>query len=154
MRLAALLAVVAAVSMMLGLLRWPGIQWELARAYVASGAESRIVLEAVFDGLNRYLGNYLGEFTGELCLNAFFLLSARAMWRGGSRWSAGFGLTAGTLGWVAMWRNVTGIVAPAAALNNVVLPMWMAVFAVTMLASANGREKREQAVRGVRSVGR
>ena len=81
MRLAMLFAVVAAVSMMLGLMRWPSIQWELARAYASSGPEARTVLSAVFDGLNRYLGNYLGEFVGELSLNAFFLLSARAMWR-------------------------------------------------------------------------
>lgn len=35
MRLALLPAVVAALSMMLGLLRWPSIQWELARAYAS-----------------------------------------------------------------------------------------------------------------------
>jgi hypothetical protein len=33
MRVALLMAVVAAVTMMLGLLRWPSIQWEIARAY-------------------------------------------------------------------------------------------------------------------------
>lgn len=138
MRLAVIFAVVAAVSMMLGLLRWPSIQWELARAYVVSGTGDQTVLIAVFDGLNRYLGNYLGEFVGELCLNAFFLLSAQAMWRDRlvSRWIAGVGLTAGILGWIAMWRNVTSVVAPAAALNNLVLPAWMVIFAVTMLTTA------------------
>ncbi len=86
----------------------------------------------MFDGLNRYLGNYLGEFVGELCLNAFFLLSARAMWRGRilPRWVAGFGLASGSLGWIATSRNVTGVVAPVAALNNAVLPLWMIVFGV------------------------
>jgi Domain of unknown function (DUF4386) len=132
MRMALLLAAVAAVSMMLGLLRWPSIQWELARAYAASGPESRTVLAAIFDGLNRYLGNYLGEFVGELCLNAFFILSARAMWRGKilPRWVAVLGLSCGTLGWIAMWRNVTDLVAPVAALDNAVLPVWMIVFGV------------------------
>jgi hypothetical protein len=38
-----------------------------------------------------------------------------------------------------MWRNVSSLVAPAASLNNVVLPVWMLVFAVTMLATAHGR---------------
>jgi uncharacterized protein DUF4386 len=141
MRLAVLMAVIAAVSMMLGLLRWPSIQWELARAYTQAGREGQAVLAALFDGLNRYLGNYLGEFVGELCLNAFFLLSARAMWRGriGSRWIAALGLTAGTLGWIAMWRNVTGVVAPVAALNNAALPLWMIVFGVTLLAIGHRR---------------
>ena len=138
MGLAVLMAVVAAVSMMLGLLRWPSIQWELARAYAESGADGRTLLTAVFDGLNRYLGNYVGEFVGEFSLNAFFLLSARAMWRGRtvSRWIAGLGFTAGALGWIAMWRNVTTAVAPVAALNNVVLPVWMIVFAVTLIRFA------------------
>jgi hypothetical protein len=135
MRLAALLAVIAAVSMMLGLLRWPSIQWELAHAYAESGTDARTVVAAIFDGLNRYLGNYLGEFVGELCLNAFFILSARAMWRGTilPGWMAGLGFTAGTLGWIAMWRNVTDVVAPVAALNNAVLPLWMMVFGVGLI---------------------
>jgi hypothetical protein len=141
MRLAVLMAVIAAVSMMLGLLRWPSIQWEFARAYTQSGPEGRAVIAVLFDGLNRYLGNYLGEFVGELCLNAFFLLSARAMWRGriGSRWIAALGLTAGILGWVAMWRNVTDVVAPLAALNNTALPLWMIVFGVTLIVIGNRR---------------
>jgi hypothetical protein len=136
MRLAMLLAVVAATAMMLGLLRWPSIQWELARAYAQAGPDGRPVIAAIFDGLNRYQGNNHGEFAGELCLNAFFLLSARAMWRGkvGPRWVAVFGLATGTLGGIAMWRNVTGLVAPAAALNNVALPLWMIVFGVTLMA--------------------
>jgi hypothetical protein len=135
MDLAVLLAVVAAVSMMLGLLRWPSIQWELAGAYAAAGPEGRTVLSAVFDGLNRYLGNYLGEFVGELTLNGFFLLSAHAMWRSRivSRWIAGLGLAAGILGSIALWRNVTGLVGPVAALNNVVLPLWLLVLGVTLL---------------------
>jgi hypothetical protein len=141
MHMATLLAVVAAVAMMLGLQRWPSIQWELAEAYESSGPEARTVLAAVFDGLNRYLGNYLGEFVGELSLNAFFLLSARAMWRSRivPRWIAGLGLTSGALGSIAMWRNVTDLVAPVAALNNAALPLWMIVFGVTLLAIGYGR---------------
>lgn len=138
MRVALLMAVVAAVAMMLGLLRWPSIQWELARAYMAADVDGRTLLAATFDGLNSYLGNYLGEFVGELCLNAFFVLSARAMWRGRvvPRWIAGLGLVAGILGWIAMWRNVTGAVAPVAAVNNVVLPLWMVVFGVSLLMAS------------------
>jgi hypothetical protein len=143
MQMALLFASVAALSMMLGLQRWPSIQWELARAYAASGPEVRTALSAVFDGLNRYLGNYLGEFVGELSLNTFFLLSARAMWRSGiaPRWIAGLGLTSSALGLIAMWRNVTSLVAPIAALNNAALPLWMIVFGVTLLAIGFGRAR-------------
>ena len=39
----------------------------------------------------------------------------------------------------AMWRNVTDLVAPAAAHNNAALPLWMIVFGVTLLAIGYGR---------------
>ena len=53
-----LFAVVAALSMMLGLLRWPSIHWHLAEAYAGAAAPERTALAAVFAGLNSYLGNY------------------------------------------------------------------------------------------------
>ncbi|MFL5543645.1 MAG: hypothetical protein ACJ792_02995, partial [Gemmatimonadaceae bacterium] len=74
MRLAMLFAVVSAVSMMLGLLRWPSIQWTLAQAYVAGTDAERLAISATFSGLNSFLGNYLGEFLGELAFSMFFLL--------------------------------------------------------------------------------
>ena len=147
MRTAVLLALVATVAMMLGLLRWPSIQWELAHAWARAGADERVVLAAVFDGLNRYLGNYLGEFVGELCLNGFFLLSGRAMWRSAAfpRWLGGLGIAAGLLGWIAMWRNVTDVVAPIAALNNAVLPLWMLIFGISLIrVSLPKREANER----------
>ena len=135
MRLGVLMATVAAVTMMLGLLRWPSIQWELALAFGGATDESRVVLSAVFDGLNSYLGNYLGEFVGELCLNAFFVLSGRAMLKTDTvpRWMGWLGIASGVLGWVAMWRNVTDVVRLAAELNNIVLPLWMIVFGVGLI---------------------
>ena len=135
MRTAMLLALVASVTMMLGLLRWPSVQWELAHAWVGAGADERVIIAAVFDGLNRYLGTFLGEFVGELCLNGFFVLSGVAMWRNAAfaRWVALLGIAAGVLGWIAMWRNVTDIVAPAAALNNAVLPIWLLVFGLALI---------------------
>jgi hypothetical protein len=135
MRVAVLVALIAAITMMLGLLRWPSIQWELARAYEEAGPEGRLALSALFDGLNRYLGTYLGEFVGELCLNVFFVLSGRAILRSAAlpRWMGVFGIVSGLLGWIAMWRNVTDVVAPAAALNNGVLPIWMVIFGIGLL---------------------
>lgn len=135
MRLGMLMAAVAAITMMLGLLRWPSIQWELALAFSHTTGESRVVLSAVFDGLNRYLGNYLGEFVGELCLNAFFVLSGRAMVKTDAvpRWMGWLGIASGLLGWIAAWRNVTNVVGPAAELNNIVLPLWMIVFGIGLI---------------------
>ena len=58
MTLALLAAVLAAMAMCLGLIRWPSIHWALAEAYSQSGQEVRSSLAAVFTGLNLYLGNY------------------------------------------------------------------------------------------------
>jgi hypothetical protein len=140
MALAVLMAVIAAVAMMLGLMRWPSIQWEIARVYATASPEGRALLTAVFDGLNRYLGNYLGEFVGELCLSTFFFLSGRAMLRsdGFARWMGWAGVASGAIGWIAMWRNVTAIVAPVAQVNNAVLPIWMIVFGIGLLRVERG----------------
>jgi hypothetical protein len=130
MRLAMLFAVVAAVSMMLGLMRWPSIHWELARAWVASSATERVVLRATFDGLNRYLGNFIGEFLGELSFSLFFVLSGVGLLRRleTRRWLGWSSIAVGALGLLGMWRNVTPVVALVAEVNNYLLPLWMLVF--------------------------
>ncbi len=76
MRLALVLAVVAALAMMLGLMRWPSVNWHLALAFERAAPPEQSVLAAVFDGLNTYLGNYVGEFLGELSFSGFFLLTS------------------------------------------------------------------------------
>ena len=131
-------AVVAALAMMLGLMRWPTIHWRLAQLYATADSSQRAVLDALFDGLNTYLGNYLGEFLGELAFNAFFLLTGWALLQ--TRRVAVLGLVAGLAGLVGMFRNVTAVVAPVAAVNNYLLPAWMIVFGVVL---ARWREPME-----------
>jgi hypothetical protein len=138
MRLALMFALVAAVSMMLGLMRWPSIHWELARAWAASGASERVVLAAIFDGLNRYLGNFIGEFLGELAFSAFFILAGMGLLRRmeTARWLGWSSVAVGVAGMIGMWRNVTPLVAPVAGLNNYLLPLWMLVFGGWMIRLA------------------
>jgi hypothetical protein len=136
MRIAMLFAVVSAISMMLGLLRWPSIHWTLAQAYAAGSAADQAVISVVFAGLNSFLGNYLGEFLGELAFSVFFLLSALAMLVPGSgfpRWVGYLGLFTAVAGLLGMFRNVSSLVAPVAAVNNYLLPLWMIIFGVALL---------------------
>ena len=125
MRVAMLFAVVAALSMMLGLMRWPSVHWELARAWAVAGTSERVVLAATFDGLNRYLGNFIGEFLGELSFSVFFVLSGVGLLRHRQvpRWLGWWGIATGVLGLVGMWRNVTPAVDVVADLNNYLLPL-------------------------------
>ena len=136
MRVAMGLAVVAAISMMLGLMRWPSIHWELAQAYVTGTPDTRATLAAVFSGLNTFLGNYVGEFLGEFTVSLFFLLSALAMLESGSgfpRWMRWVGVVAALTGLIGMFRNATSLVDPVAEVNNYLLPLWMIVFGVGLL---------------------
>lgn len=135
MLLALQFALLSAVSMMLGLLRWPSIHWRLAELYAVGDPSQQLAISAVFDGLNLYLGNYLGEFLGELAFSAFFVLSAWALFRSRAtpRWVAVMGLLTGIMGWIGMFRNLTLAVAPVAALNNYLLPVWMIVFGIVLL---------------------
>jgi hypothetical protein len=135
MRSAMLLAVVSSLAMILGLMRWPSFQWELARAWVADPTV-RPALDAVFNAVNLYLGNYVGEFLGELCFSLFFLLTASTMLRPRSGFAkpvAWLGLATGAAGLIGMFRNVTGAVAPIAEANNYLLPLWMIVFGISLL---------------------
>jgi hypothetical protein len=135
-----LFAQIAALSMMLGLLRWPSIHWILAEAYARAGGSERAALAAVFTGLNSYLGNYIGEFLGELSVSLFFLLSALAMLdreAGFPRWMGYLGVGTAVAGLVAIFRNVTDVVAPIASLNNYLLPLWMIVFGGGLLRFSN-----------------
>lgn len=130
MRLAMLFALTAAISMMLGLMRWPSIHWELARAWASSGPSERAVLAATFDGLNLYLGNFIGEFLGELSFSLYFILAGVGLLRRAEtrRWLGWSSVATGALGMIGMWRNVSPAVALVADLNNYLLPLWMLVF--------------------------
>lgn len=127
--------VVSAVSMMLGLMRWPTIHWRLAELYPTADASQRAVIDGVFDGLNTYLGNYLGEFLGELSFSLFFLLTSWALLRtkAAPPAIAALGLLTGAAGLIGMFRNVAAAAAPVAALNNYLLPAWMIVFGVVLV---------------------
>jgi hypothetical protein len=144
MRLALLFASLAAISMMLGLFRWPSIHWELARAWVSAAPAERATIGVLFDGLNRYLGNFIGEFLGELSFSVFFLLSAMAMLRTPEfpRWVGWWGAATAVLGLAGMFRNVTQVVAPVADANNYLLPLWMIGFGVSLLRYGRPRDPR------------
>jgi len=147
MHLAMLFATVSALASVLGLMRWPSVIWELAEVYGSAGVEGQRVIGALFDGLNRYLGNFIGEFLGELCFNAFFFISALAMLRrasGFSRWIGWLGIVTSSLGFVGMFRNAVGLVEPIAEVNNYLLPIWLGVFGVALL-----RHRGEPAIKSM-----
>lgn len=128
-------ALLSAAAMMAGLLRWPSLHWQLALAYADASPGAREAITVVFAASNSYLGNFVGEFLGELFLNSFFLCAAIVLTRAassGRRWLMVAGASASLLGGLAMLRNVITWVEPIAALNNVVLPIWMLVLGVAL----------------------
>jgi len=144
MRIGMMLALVAAIAMMLGLLRWPSIHWVLAEAYAQGEPAERSAIAAVFTGLNSYLGNYIGEFLGESSISVFFLLSALAILARDSawpRWMGYVGVVTAIAGLVGMFRNTTNVVAPIAAMNNYLLPIWMLVFGSGLLRVSRSRSE-------------
>jgi hypothetical protein len=135
MTIALVFAALGALAMCLGLMRWPSLHWALASVYVDAGVETRNSLDAVFAGMNLYLGNYIGEFLGETALAVFFLLSGLSMlgeprfpkWLG---WSGiGFSL----LFLAGAFRNVTPTVQFIADLNNGLLPLWLIVMGIALM---------------------
>ena len=134
MRGATVMATIAAVSMFLGLARWPSIHWALADRYGSATPAAREAIDAVFAGLNLFLGNFVGEFLGEIALNAFFVLVGWAALRSRpGRWMGPGGIAVGIAGWLGAFRNVTSYVAPIAEANNYVLPLWLIVLGIVLI---------------------
>jgi drug/metabolite transporter (DMT)-like permease len=118
------------------LLRWPSIHWTMAQAYVNGTEADKAAISTIFAGLNSFLGNYIGEFLGELSFSIFFLLSGLAMLAPSARfprWVGALGVLTAVAGFVGMFRNVSTVVAPVAAMNNYLLPLWMIVFGVVLM---------------------
>ncbi len=135
MKLALVAAALGAMSMCLGLIRWPSIHWVLAEAYGNAGEEVRISLAAVFAGLNLYLGNYIGEFLGELCLAIFFLLSGMSLLAEVryARWLGWSGIAFALLFLIGALRNFLPAVQSIADINNTLLPLWMIVLGTGLI---------------------
>jgi hypothetical protein len=147
-RAAVIMAVLSALTMMAGLLRWPSLHWQLALTYADASPGTREAIAAAFAASNSYLGNFIGEFLGELFLNTFFLFASIALTRTAvtsRRWLLVVGSAASLLGGLAMLRNATPWVEPIAALNNVVLPIWMLVLGVVLLRHRTGAPSPVQA---------
>ncbi|WP_395007898.1 DUF4386 domain-containing protein [Undibacterium sp.] len=127
MNLALIVASLGALAMCLGLMRWPSIHWALAESYLQAGAETKIALDAVFNGLNLYLGNYIGEFLGETMLAAFFMLTGWSMLdeRRFPKWLGWSGIVFSMLFLLGAFRNVASSVQIIADINNALLPLWM-----------------------------
>ena len=126
-RLGAASAAIASVSMMVGLLRWPSIQWALAERWSDATTDQRVVFTAIFDGANMYLGTIFGEFIGETMVACWFAAIGVALWRTGRTRIGVAGIAMGVVAMVSVWRLITTAVAPVSAVNNALLPLWMIV---------------------------
>lgn len=148
MRLAMFFAFLAAIAMMLGLMRWPSVHWHLALAYGQANPGEQAVLAAIFDGLNTYLGNFIGEFLGEMAVSLFFLLTALAWLQSPERtqWIGWLGVVTAVAGLIGMFRNVTTVVAPIAEVNNYLLPVFMIVLGVTLIRWPAGARRAPSVV--------
>jgi hypothetical protein len=127
-------AVAAGFAMATGLLRWPTIEWQLARAWAATARpETRHALADAFDSSNFVLGNIVGEFIGELCLAVWFLTVALALRADGRRTLGAIGVSAAVVLAVAAFRNITPAVAVVAQINDVTLPLWLLTLGIVFL---------------------
>jgi len=141
MTLAVAFATIGALAMCLGLMRWPSIHWELARAYESAGPDAQHSIAATFIGLNLYLGNYIGEFLGEVCLAGFFFVSGLAM-RGEPRfpgWIGIGGVVFSVLFVLGALRNFVPQVQAIADVNNYLLPLWMIVLGGAVIRYTRAR---------------
>jgi Domain of unknown function (DUF4386) len=132
-------AVAASLAMMIGLLRWPTIEWTLARYWETAPTASRTTLSAIFDASNLFLGNVIGEFIGEMCTALWFVALGIAFWRDERNKLGALGMGAGILVAVAGLRNITSAVTLFAQINNITLPLWLLTLGVVFFRDRGTR---------------
>jgi hypothetical protein len=124
--------------MTIGLARWPTLNYVLGRRYLAAPPAEQEQIASTFDAGNLYLGNVIGEFIGEVGLSLWFLTLSLAIVRGVGlwRWTGYVGLFTAASMTVGAFRNLTSLVAPIAALNNNLLPIFLIGLGAALIASS------------------
>jgi hypothetical protein len=135
-------AIVASVVQLLGLLRWPFLVPELARAYLDPGADAatRAATVAVFRAFHQYAGVAVGEHLGYLFTGAWTAVIAGAMLTAPPATSP-FPRWLGGLGLVAAAGILAGLLEPAGlavagtinALSYILWSLWLIAAGVLLL---------------------
>lgn len=131
-RMGVLFTVLASIFGTLGLARWPTIMPPIAKAYQTADASQRAVLEAIFNGVNLYLGNYLGEFMSEFLFGAFIVLVGitifAAKGNGYPRWFGVISIISGVLIVTGSTRMFFELTKAANEYTTMVLPVYLILF--------------------------
>jgi hypothetical protein len=148
-------ALTAAGAMIIGLVRWPTLNYVLGQRFIVAGAGERQRIAAIFDAGNLYLGTVTGEFIGELALSLWFFTLSLAILRGVGawRWTGYAGLAMAASMTVGALRNLTSWVHPVAALNNSLLGIWLIALGAALIATS-AAERRSSALARLQHVGR
>jgi len=143
MRIALHFSMLAAFALSIGLLRWSSIHWELAKFQQNAAGPQREMVNALFLGLNSYLGNYIGEFLGEGLMHGFLMLTAVAMLRsaGFPKWMAWIGIAVSGLSLVGVLRNVNGLAESVQDLANTLMlfPLWLILLGIGLVRFSTKR---------------
>lgn len=133
-RLGAVAAILAAIAMMLGLMRWPSIHYALASRWSTASAEQREIYEALFESANLYLGKLLGELLGELSLAGWFACVGVALRRSERAVEGTLVLMAAAIVALSAVRQLFSAVLPVAHLGNIVRAVALLAIARIMFA--------------------
>jgi hypothetical protein len=133
--------VTAGIAMILGLVRWPTLEWALAEHWLSGDASGRAAISAVFDASNLYLGTFIGEFVGETATAAWFVALSVAYRRDARPVVAWLAMGAGLVVFVAAFRNMTSAVSVVSEINNLTLPLWLITQGVLFVLAARVPEK-------------
>jgi hypothetical protein len=145
--LAVPLAISSSLVQLLGLLRWPFLVPELARAYLdpAADAASQAATIAVFRAFHQYAGVAVGEHLGYLFTAAWTAVIAIAMLDSPRflRWWGWLGLLA-AVGILAGLLEPVGIAAAGAinALSYILWSLWLAGTGLALLRSRDAPNAR------------
>lgn len=129
----------ALITLTLGLIRWPSLNWSMAEAYLGASPEVQQAIVAQFDGMNALLGTFVGELLGEVFLYAWIGLGALLSAKRLPRWVLVFTLLAAVSGEVGVWRAFSPVAEGFADVNNALLPLALIVWGLGLVVGRKAK---------------
>ena len=134
MQIAKYLLIICSIAMMLGLMRWPSIQWHLGLMWENADSSQQDVISTVFNGINTFFGNYIGEFLGEFCLSIFIVISGYMMLKSNEfkKWRSYFNIITGIVFLLGAFRNISGILGEIGGFVSLAtnMTMWWSIWLI------------------------
>lgn len=135
MNLATVFAVLGVFCMVLGLLRWPSLNYYLASFYKTADSTYKNLIELVYYSFNIYAGKFIGEVLAETFINLWFIFIGISFFKGETKNTA-IGvlcIVVALLGSIGIYNTATIRMPVFYPVTSFLIPLWSFVLGIVLI---------------------